>query len=92
MWLRGYKPCSMRMQVPSLAFLSGLRIQCGRELWCRSQMWLDPMWLWHRPAATTLIQPLVLELPYAMGVVLKNKTKQKQKEIREGSEMIGLVA
>ena len=26
-----------KMQVGSLASLSGLRIPCGRELWCRSQ-------------------------------------------------------
>ena len=31
---------SMRMQVQSLASLSGLRIQCCCELWCGSQMWL----------------------------------------------------
>ena len=31
---------SMRMQVQSLASLSGLRIWCCCELWCRSQMWL----------------------------------------------------
>ena len=31
---------SMRTHVGSLASLSGLRIQRGRELWCRSQMWL----------------------------------------------------
>ena len=31
---------SMRTQVRSLALLSGLRIQCYRELWCRSQTWL----------------------------------------------------
>ena len=30
----------MRMQVQSLAPLSGLRIQHGHELWCRLQMWL----------------------------------------------------
>ena len=30
----------MKMQVPSLALLSGLRIQHCHELWCRSQMWL----------------------------------------------------
>ena len=29
---------SMRTQVPSLASLSGLRIQCCRELWCTLQM------------------------------------------------------
>ena len=27
----------MRMQVPSLALLGGLRILCCHELWCRSQ-------------------------------------------------------
>ena len=31
---------SMRTQVPSLASLSGLRIWCCHELWCRSQTWL----------------------------------------------------
>ena len=31
---------TMRMRVPSLARLSGLRIHCFCELWCRSQMWL----------------------------------------------------
>ena len=31
---------SMRMQVQSLASLSGLRNRCCCELWCRSQMWL----------------------------------------------------
>ena len=30
----------MRMQVRSLALLSGLRMQHCRELWCRSQTWL----------------------------------------------------
>ena len=31
---------SMRMQVRALALLSGLRIWCCHELWCRSQMHL----------------------------------------------------
>ena len=31
---------TMRLQVPSLASLSALRIWHCRELWCRSQMWL----------------------------------------------------
>ena len=30
----------MRLRVQSLALLSGLRIRCCCELWCRSQMWL----------------------------------------------------
>ena len=28
------------------------------------------LWLWCRPAAAALIQPLAWELPYAMGVAL----------------------
>ena len=38
----GYKTqlASMRTQVQSLASLSGLRIQCCRELWLRLQTWL----------------------------------------------------
>jgi len=31
---------TMRLQVWSLASLSGLRIWCCRELWCRSQTWI----------------------------------------------------
>ena len=38
----GYEPntVSLRMWVPFLASLSGLRISCYHELYCRSQMWL----------------------------------------------------
>ena len=35
------------------------------------------LWLWCRPAATTLIQPLAWELPYAAGAA-QNKTKQNK--------------
>ena len=31
---------TMRLQVLSLASLSGLKIRCCHELWCRSQTWL----------------------------------------------------
>ena len=41
---------SMRKRVPSLASLSGLRIWC-----CWDSTWL---WLWCRPAAAALVQPL----------------------------------
>ena len=33
-------------------------------------------WLWHRPAATTVIGPLAREPPHAMGAALKQKQKQ----------------
>ena len=34
-------------------------------------------WLWHRPAAVTLIQPLALELRYAADAAVKRKRKKK---------------
>ena len=41
----------------------------------------DPalLWLWCRPAATALIQPLAWELPYAAGAALKRKKKERER-------------
>ena len=39
---------------------------------------LELLWLWRRPAAVALIQPLAWELPYAAPAALKKK-KQKPK-------------
>ena len=38
----------------------------------------DPvlLWLWHRPAAAALIQPLAWEPAYAAGAALKSKKKK----------------
>ena len=57
---------------------------------------LDPvlLWLWCRPAATALIEPLAWEPPHAVSAALektkrqknpknKNKTKQNKKESEE---------
>ena len=38
-------------------------------------LWL---WLWRRPEATALIQPVVWELPYAVGVALKRPPPKKK--------------
>ena len=67
----------LRLQVQSLALLSGLRIQHCHELWCRSQTWLKSgiAVLWCRPAAVAPIRPLAWEPPYAVGVTLKRKKK-----------------
>ena len=40
-----------------------------------------PLWLWCRRAAVALIQPLAWELPYAVGVALKNKNKKQKKKL-----------
>ena len=70
---------SMRMLIRSLVSLSGLRIQCCRELWCRQRRGSDLawLWLWCRPAATALIQLLAWEPPYASGAALKKRQKGK---------------
>ena len=57
---------TMRLRVPSLASLSGLRIWCCRELWSRS-------------AAIALIRPLAWEPPYAVGTALKRQKDNKTK-------------
>ena len=70
------------MRVRSLASLSGLRIQCCLELWCRSKTWLGPSVAVAvcRPVAAAPIQPLAWELLYASGVALKSqKIKNKIK-------------
>jgi len=64
------------MQVWSLAKLSGLRIWCCRELWCRLQIWLGSL----IAVAKAPIQSLAWELPYAAGTALKTKTKQTNKK------------
>ena len=38
------------------------------------------LWLWHRPAAAALIQPIAWELPYASGVALKKINKKINKK------------
>ena len=37
------------------------------------------LWLWCRPAAAALIQPLTWELPYATRVALKRKKVKKDR-------------
>jgi len=75
----------MKLRVQTLALLSGLKIRHCRELWCRLQTRSDPalLWLWHRQAATSPIQPLASEPPYAVGKDLEMaKTNKQTKSIQ----------
>ena len=49
----------------------------------RPSMDLALLRLWHRPAATAVIEPLAWELPHASGAALEkqNKTKLRSKEL-----------
>ena len=47
----------------------GVAINC--HVGCRHGS--DLVWLWCRPTAVALVQPLAWELPYAMGAGLKSK-------------------
>ena len=52
-------------------------MSCG--VGCRHGSDLTCLWLWCRPMATALIQPLAWEPPFAMGVALKRKKDKKRK-------------
>ena len=54
-------------------------MRCGVGHRQGSDLGLLWLWLWCRPAATALIQPLALEPPYAMGAALKRQKKNKIK-------------
>ena len=73
---------SMRMRVGSLTLLSGLRIQCCHELWCRSQTRLRSgiAVAVCKPAAVAPIRPLACRLPYVTGVALESKNVFKKLE------------
>ena len=68
------------MQVQFLASLSGLRTGVatshGIGFRCGSNLVL--LWLWHRPAATAPIRPLIRGLTYAIGIAIKKKKKKRR--------------
>ena len=47
---------------------------------CRQGSGPALLWLWCRLTAAALIQPLVWELPYALGVAIKKKKKKKKEK------------
>ena len=71
---------STRMQVQSLALLSGLKIQHCRGRGIGHKSGRDPtlLWLWGRPAAAVPIRPLTWTLLYATDVTIGKKKKKKK--------------
>ena len=53
-------------------------MSCGVD--CRHDSDLVLLWLWLWQAAVALIRPLAWEAPYASGVALKSKNKEKKEK------------
>ena len=71
---------TMRLWVPSLATLSGLRIQHCRELWYKSQMWLGSGVAVAVVSSYSSDSTSSRRTPYAAGAAFKGqKTKKKKK-------------
>ena len=49
------------------------------------------LWLWCRPEATALIQPLAWETPYALGAALKKQKQKKQKPCHKSFTLVGVM-
>lgn len=62
--------------------IPGIALSYGEGHRCNS----DPklLWLWYRPEAVALIQPVTSELPYATGEVVTSKYEKIRKGFREG--------
>ena len=56
-------------------------MSCG--IGCRRGSDLVVLWLWCKPAATALVQPLAWEPQYAAGAALKKTKKKKKKKEKE---------
>ena len=61
-------------------------MSCGVDLKCSLDLAL--LWLWCRPAAAALIQPLTWELPFAESTAVKEKQKQKSTSVGEDVEKV----
>ena len=60
-----------------------MAVNCGVGHRCSLDLAL--LWLWRRPAAAALIQPLAQELPYAACADLKILEKEKVLKLNSGN-------
>ena len=69
-----------------MGYRSGIAVSCG----VGHGRGLDPtlLWLWGRPVASALVQPLAWEPPYAMGVDLKRQKTKRKKEKKKKLALI----
>ena len=67
--------------IPGLTQWVGDPVLPRRSVGCRHGS--DPalLWLWCRPAAAALIQPIAWKLSYAVGEVLKIKEEKRKEKI-----------
>ena len=76
---------SMRMQIRSLASLSGSGFRCCHELWCRLQTWLGflILWLWCRPASCSSdsAPSLGTSICHGWGPEKKKRKKKTNKNV-----------
>ena len=75
----------MRTWIRSLALLSGLRIQCCRKLWCKSQMRLGSHVAMVLPGAVVYAGSCSSDLTLNLGTCIchgcgPKKTKKKKKK------------
>ena len=65
--------------IPGLAWYVKDPVLRSYGVGCRRGSDLVLLWLWHRPVATVLIQPLAWEPPCAKSVALEKTKRQKTK-------------
>ena len=67
--------------VPGLAqCVKGANVVASFSVGHRHSLDVVLLWLWCRPAAVALIQPLAWELPCVEGAALKRQKKKRQKK------------
>ena len=69
----------MRMQIQSLALLSGLGSSVAVSCSVSHRQGLDLvlLWMWHRLTAAAQVQPPAWKSPHAAGMIVKKKKKIK---------------
>ena len=71
----------MRMRGPTLTSLKWVKdpsVAMSYNVGHRRGSYLALQWLWRRPADAAAVQPLAWEIPFASGLALKRKEKERK--------------